>query len=71
MMKMIIVVMMIVQMMMDLIVLTDDHDDDLDNYCQFTLYQSFAISIFHHIYNGSETPTTPVGHQTLTSLCSK
>ena len=34
---MMIVVMSIVVVMMDVIVLTDDHDDDLDNYCQFTL----------------------------------
>ena len=37
MMMIMIVVMMIVVMMMDVIVLTDDHDDNLDNYCQFTL----------------------------------
>ena len=34
---MMMMMMMIVVMMMDVIVLTEGHDDDLDNYCQFTI----------------------------------
>ena len=47
---MIMIMMMIVIMMMDVIVLTEDHDDDLDNYCQFTLTINHLPFQFSTIY---------------------